>query len=487
MRKIFAFAMSAAVAVSCVSLASCGKKHAEGRTQYTITAEYFEETRTLSAEMTVSVKNHTMSAIDELKFQLWANAYREGAKYAPVSELFSRAAYYNGKSYGEMKIKGISGADSFSVGGEDANILTLKLKSPLEVGKRTEVTVNFEVALANVKHRLGYTQHTVNLGGFYPVLCYIGENGFEEYVYSSNGDPFVSEIADYDVTLTVPETYVLGSGFSAEELADENPDDGKRPYHVRAEGVRDVAFVLGKDFQVLTDTVDDKEVAYYYYADTSPETALKAAKESLAFYSETFGEYEYPRYAVVEADFVYGGMEYPALSMIASDLRTAERPTVVAHETAHQWWYSMVGSNQFEHAWQDEGLAEYSTALFFEAHPEYNVKYSEFIEGCERSYRAFFSVYSQVHGEADTTMSRPLTKFSGEYEYRNIAYDKGVILFDRVRDVAGARKFNAALKRYASTYSGTVATPAQLIGCFSKAGVNVAGLFDSFTKGLCVI
>lgn len=487
MRKIIGCALSAALLLSCTGLAACSKQGAEGKCSYTIAAEYLEETRTLSAEMKVRVPNTSKVPLTELKFELWANAYREGAKYAPVSELFSRAAYYGGASYGEMKIKGISGAESFSVEGEDSNILTLKLASPLAVGSATEVTISFDVALANINHRLGVTQHTVNLGGFYPMLCYLGDDGFTEYVYSSNGDPFVSEIANYDVTLTVPEEYVLATGFAAEEVKNNDMGAGKCSYRVRAEGVRDIAFVLGKEFEVLTDTVQGKEVAYYYYADTTPEVAMKTATESLAFYSKTFGEYEYPRYAVVQTDFVYGGMEYPALSMIASDLLAGNVPEVVAHETAHQWWYSMVGSNQFTEAWQDEGLAEYSTALFFEAHPTYNVDYADFIGLSESSYRAFFSVYSQLHGEADTTMSRALTDFSGEYEYRNIAYDKGVILFDRVREIAGERKFNAALKRYFETYNGAIATPAQLVGCFSKSGANVTALFDSFLEGKCVI
>ena len=487
MKKFLVCALGAFLLIpSCACLSSCGREHAQSRCAYTISAEYKEETRTLSAEMKVRVPNTTDSTLGELKFELWANAYREGAEYAPVSDLFSGAAYYGGASYGEMKIKGISGAESFSVGGEDANILTLALASPLAPGESAEIAVSFDVALANVNHRLGVTQRTVNLGGFYPVLCHLGAEGFCEYVYSSNGDPFVSETADYDVTLTVPAEYILATGFAAEE-AEQAPDDEKRTYHVCANGVRDVAFVLSKDFQILTKETGGKEIAYYYYADRSPEATLEAAANSLSFYGDTFGAYEYPRYAVAETGFVFGGMEYPALSMISADLLPNERPAVVAHETAHQWWYAMVGSNQFTEAWQDEGLAEYSTALFFEAHPEYDVKYADFVADSERAYRAFFSVYSQVHGEADTTMSRPLTDFSGEYEYRSIAYDKGVILFDRVRDVAGTRKFNAALKRYAGTYSGSIATPAQLIGCFSKSGANVAALFDSFLEGKCVI
>lgn len=487
MRKIICFAMGAAVLASAFGLAGCKKDGGGDTSTYNIHAEYVEETQKLTAEMTAEIVNTTPNPLSELKFQLWPNAYRADAKHPPVSELFSHAAYYNGANYGGISIKGVAGAESFEVGGEDENILTLKLASPLNSGACANVSISFDVQLANINHRLGVTEHTVNLANFYPVLCYLTDAGFVEYTYSSNGDPFVSEIANYDVTLTVPENYIVASGFAAEELADDDPEDGKRAYHVRANGVRDVAFVLGESLQSVTENADGTEVAYYYFDDASPETALNTAVQSLTFFSETFGDYAYPRYTVVQTDFVYGGMEFPALSMIASDVHASELATVIAHETAHQWWYAMVGSNQYECGWQDEGLAEYSTALFFEAFPDYGVSYTDFVCASESSYRAFFSVYSQLHGEANTAMNRPLSSFTGEYEYRNIAYDKGVILFDRVREVAGTRKFNNALRRYFETYSGKIATPAQLIGCFSKSGANVSALFTSFIEGKCVI
>ena len=225
-------------------------------------------------------------------------------------------------------------------------------------------------------------------------------------------------------------------------------------------------------------------VEYYYLTDGSPERTLRIAKESLGYYSRTFGNYAYPRYVVVEADFPYGGMEYSGLSLISTSITEGDRAAVVAHETAHQWWYAMVGSNQFENAWQDEGLAEYSAALFLGAYPEYGSSYREEVDASERAYRAYFSVCSQISGEADTSMSRPLTSFSGEYEYRSIAYDKGVVLFDRLRETLGDRKFFGALKTYAARYGGKLASPEDLISCF---GGSAEKLFESFLRGLCVI
>lgn len=480
MRKILSCAAAAGIAaLSLVGLVGCGGTSA--RNKYVIDAEYFPEAKMLSAQMTVTVPNLTDNALGELKFQLYPNAYREGAKYAPVSELYAPAAYYNGASYGGIDVAEVRGAENYRICGEDENILSAELSSPLYPDEEVTLGFTFTVSLAEINHRLGVGEHAVNLANFYPVLCSYGADGFNEYVYSSNGDPFVSECADYEVTLTVPEDYTAAYGGAGERVA----ENGKAAYHVVAENARDIAFVLGKEFQTVSAKSGGCAVDYVYFADENPQAALDAAAESLAYFSEAFGEYPYPHYTVVQTDFPYGGMEYPMLSMVSASLRADDIASVVVHETAHQWWYVLVGSNQFEHAWQDEGLAEYSTALFMEKYPGYGIDYRETVAASESSYRAFFSVYSQLHGGADTTMDRPLTSFSGEYEYRNIAYDKGVILFDRVRSVLGERRFLAALKRYAEKYAYRLASPADMISCFGSAGAEA--LFRSFTEGKCVI
>ncbi len=80
-------------------------------------------------------------------------------------------------------------------------------------------------------------------------------------------------------------------------------------------------------------------------------------------------------------------------------------------------------------------------------------------------------------------MSRPLNEYSGDYEYRILAYDKGVVLFDRLRETMGNRRFLSVLKNYAEKYAGRVAAEADLIACFSSQEKMIL----SFTEGKCVI
>ena len=479
MKRWICGALCGALALGTLGIAGCAKE--EARSRYSMTLEYVPETRTLGGEMTAEIVNTTDTARETLGCQLWANAYREGAKYAPVSELFAPAAYYGGESYGGIEVTEVTGAAGFRVAGADENILEVTLAEPLYPDERVSLTMTFTVTLAAVDHRLGVGENAVTLTGFYPVLCACG--GTQEHVYADLGDPFVSECADYEVVFTLPDSYrVAHTGTGGRTVS-----AGKATYHVRAEGVRDFAMVCSERFQVLEGSADGVPVTYYYLDDAAPARTLAAAEQSLAYYSAQFTKYAYPAYAVVETDFPYGGMEYPMLSMIANDLREEEIPLVVAHETAHQWWYAMVGSDQFCEAWQDEGLAEFSAALFLGAHPEYGTTYEACVAGSERSYRAFFSVWTQIADGETTSMRRALTDFAGEYEYRNVVYDKGLILFDRLYGTLGEGKTLAALREYARDYAGKIAPPEALIACFSSRGNYAEGIFDSFLEGTCVI
>jgi hypothetical protein len=48
-------------------------------------------------------------------------------------------------------------------------------------------------------------------------------------------------------------------------------------------------------------------------------------------------------------------MEYPTF------LLTEPGDLPAVHETAHQWWYALVGNDEYRHPWMDEALAQYTT------------------------------------------------------------------------------------------------------------------------------
>jgi hypothetical protein len=85
----------------------------------------------------------------------------------------------------------------------------------------------------------------------------------------------------------------------------------------------------------------------------------RRAIASLERYSVLYGPYPWSTYTVVAmADLtgLTGGLEYPTLVYQPA---TSEN---VPHETAHQWFYSLVGNDQARDPWLDEGLATWAEA-----------------------------------------------------------------------------------------------------------------------------
>ena len=472
--------------------ASCKKREQSAAIKYDLTLEYSPEEATLSGEEIVEFENRNETPLSALKFNLWPNAYREDAVYRPVSESAESAAFYAGKSYGGITVQSVTGGGEWAVEGEDKNLLCVALAAPIAQGESVKIHMTFTAVLPKINHRFGISSEgAVNFGNFFPIVCgRSGKDGaFYETVYYNDGDPFVSDCADFNVSLTFPEAYTAAA--SGEEISCDSVN-GKKTCRYQGKNMRDFAFVLSDKFQTEEKTItlgETKSVAvkYCYVADDDAEKSLQAACEALTYYSNSYGEYPYSTYAVVQTGFCYGGMEYPALCFISRELSGKNKNYVIAHETAHQWWYAVVGSNQAEEAWQDEGLAEYSAACFFDAHKDYGIEKSALLQAAEKEYHAYYSVYTRVFGGADTRMSRSLKEYVGDYEYRAIAYDKGLMLFSALENSVGKTKTQKALKNYYSACAYQTAAPAHLVAAFEKAGVDVSGLVSSFLEGKAIV
>ncbi len=484
MKKWLCLVLALICGAACLPFASACQKEKKIAANYEIVAEYSPELSTVAGTVKIEFTNPTERALETLKFNLYPNAYRENALYKAVSSSYQKAAYYNGKSYGSIAVLSVSGAKSWSVGGEDKNILLVELETALYPDEKTVVDIGFLTKLASVNHRTGVTKNGVNLGNFFPILCGLKDGAFYESVYYSDGDPFYSDCANYEMSFVLPKDYALAS---TGRVKAEKSLESKKEYTVCATNVRDFAVFASEKYDVLEKKIGGVKVKYYYYSDDKAEAHFETVGKAFKYFSESFGEYPYSEYTVAQADFCYGGMEYPAITIVNPFLTEKEYTHTLVHETAHQWWYAAVGSDQTLNAWQDEGLAEYSAKLFFDAHGEHGVSGKALVDDSLAAVREYYRTYGSVFGEADTRMTRNLSEYLSEYEYRSIAYDKGMVLFDTLRQSVGKKKFSAALKRYYKDNKFKIATPANLVAAFERAGVDVAGLVESFTSGKGIV
>lgn len=485
--KVLSVIACAVVALSCICLPSCKKEQKQG-SRYEINAEYREDAQSVSGTVKVVFVNSRDTELEQLKFNLYPNAYRKNALYPAVGEGEREAAYYDGESYGEITVTSVNGAKSWTVEGEDENILTVELVSPLSKKQSVTLDLSFVTELARVEHRLGVGKRAVNLANFYPRLCAYADGEFLEDESNSFGNPFRADCADYLVRLTVPCEYAVLGGVKEVVKGLES----KTKYEFEAQNARDFACVLAKNMRTVsakTTLSGGREISleYAFHDSQSSEEVLQTAKQATEYFSKTFGAYPYPTLTVVRVGGVLKSSVHTSLICLAENLSEKELLQTLVSAIARQWWGVAVGSDEESEAWQSEAFCKYSALCFFESYPDYGVARSALVGQSTESYRGYFSVYGSVFGGVDTRMSRNLKDFANAYEYERLTSDKGVIMLDTLRKSVGDKRFFESWKSYYESNRFEFVKPIAVYEAFSKNGVDSTGFFQSFLQGKAVI
>ncbi len=473
--------------------ASCKKqddlaKLSQNKTEYDIALDFNAADYSFNAKQKVSYYNCTGAILKNVKFHLYPQFFEEGFEQKVVPNTQYNQAYPHGKSYASFNIDSLmvnGQAQTVQYSGECDGILSVDLFSSLLPEERVEIAINYNFSLGNCLHRFGYGENTINVCNFYPVVCVYENGAFDEHGYHPNGDPFYSDVSNYSVTVTTdPQYTVVASG----QRSDEKISNNKKTTTFKALMVRDFGLVLSSKFNVISQKQDDINVEYYYFDDENAAQSLKAGVDAIKTFSSKFGQYPYANFCIVKADFIYGGMEYPNMIMISSDIKNLDDYlNVIVHETAHQWWYGLVGNNEYVYPWLDEALTEYSTLLFYDYNSGYNLTHKDMININHDNYLLFTTVYEDVLGSLDTSM-RAVDEYPTEPEYTYCTYVKGVLMFDSVYNLIGEKAFISSLGQYYNNCKYKNATPDDLISAFNKAsGKDLTGVFDSWVKGKVVI
>ncbi len=456
-------------------------------TNFNIQIDFDNDNKSADCEMSVDYINNTGAVLDELRFNLYPRYFAEGLTEHVVSNTKLNQAYPNGMSYATFEIERVVVDDKdvdVNYIDEDQTVLSVNLNENLIPQNRVVVKINFNFSLPNCQHRFGYGDNTINIANFYPILCVYENGDYVQNGYHSNGDPFYSEVSNYNVELVVDDCLVVAG--TGEKSCRKN--ENKTKYTFTAYSVRDFALVLSEKFNVVSEKYENITIDYYYFSDTDPSRSLKAGVDAIKTFSKLFGKYPYASYSIVETDFVYGGMEYPNLVMISSQIDNHDDYiNVIVHETAHQWWYGVVGNNEFELPWLDEAITEFSTILFYDYNEGYNFSHDEMVKINKENYSLFVSVYQDVLGTIDTSM-RSVDQYDTEPEYIYCTYVKGVLMYESLYQLIGEKNFLNALKFYYNNNRLKNVGVQDLISAFEKSSKeNLDNFFSSWQSGKVVI
>jgi len=169
----------------------------------------------------------------------------------------------------------------------------------------------------------------------------------------------------------IPPDTAAGKG--SDTLDVTQTGEKRKTWVIRAENIHDFSFCADPKFIIDICRYNEVTIKTYYDKSTKERWERKAAdftRKSLRLFSGTFFPYPYGQYSIV-ASLVGGGMEYPQLTMISRysgerDDYSHDLESIIAHEVAHAWFYGILGFNETEQSYLDEGLATFSTTLYLE-------------------------------------------------------------------------------------------------------------------------
>lgn len=460
-------------------------KYSKKINEYSLNITLNESEHTLVGEEKISYINNSEVVLTNVDFHLYPNAFKEQDSIEkPISEFNYNKAYPNGFDSGyidieEVKIKNEKA--NYELLETSKTILKVNLKEKLYPSQRVDIHIKFNVKIPNVNHRFGYGASTINLGNFYPIVCKYENGGFVHDGYHYNGDPFYSEMANYDVKITYPKNLKMAS---TGECKSKSSSGENITENIKAKVVRDFAFVFSDKFKILDREYKNTKIYYMYYYDSEPNNTLDLIYDTLETFNNLIGNYPYSTLTVVQCNFVHGGMEFPNLALVSDEIEGDDYANVVVHEIAHQWFYNIIGNDEVKEAWLDEGLTEYSTLMFFELNPKYGISYDELFTNMQNSYLLFVDVYEDVFGKLDTSMNRSLYDFSSEFEYTYLVYVKPVLMLDNLREMIGDASFCLGLKTYYENNKFGIATKDKFIRDFGKVThIDIKGIVNSWVNG----
>ncbi|MGD9101361.1 MAG: FG-GAP-like repeat-containing protein, partial [Anaerolineae bacterium] len=334
-----------------------------GATVYHIDLQIPDDFALLQGQEQVLYTNQEREALDEVCFRLYANA-----------------------------IGGTVSVSALKVDGQDvepvyeglSSVLRVPLLQALQPGEQVVIFMDFEVEpprhLNNNYGTFSYVDGVLALDGWYPVVAVYDDEGAGpgsakgwNLDVRSSGDLTYLDASFYLVRVTAPAALTIIA--SGGQVGHER-EGGRQIATFAAGPSRDFYLVASDRYTVVSATVGETAVNSYAPAEhvDGAELALEFARGALGSFNERLGVYPYTKFDIVSTPMQAIGVEYAGVVVLAFDAYDLDMTmpgvppvsleSVIAHETAHQWFYNVVGNDQSDQPWLDEAIVQYVTGLY---------------------------------------------------------------------------------------------------------------------------
>ncbi|MEZ4800325.1 MAG: M1 family metallopeptidase [Flavobacteriales bacterium] len=481
----------------------------------------------LSGHIEFEYTNNSSDTLREMYIHLWPNAYKND-KTALAKQQAREGNYY--LSFAINKAKGRIDSLEFKVDGQLVNfeyfekqedIAHLTLPQALAPGAKIKIATPFHVVIPiGTISRLGHIGQSYQITQWYPKPAVYDKDGWHPIPYLNQGE-FYSEFGTFDVSITLPENYIVGS---TGELQTQNeidrlntlsstpaPVQPSNEFPKSSESMKTLRYTASKvhDFgwfadkrwivrkgEVTLPQSGRKVTTWAMYTPGNAEEWEKGVSyinEAITSYSEWVGDYPYSQCTAVDGTIsAGGGMEYPMVTVIGSTHSDFELETVIVHEVGHNWFYGILGTNERINGWMDEGINSFMETLTMEAaHPEARIydgilgrKMGEVlgIEDMPYNYQneIMYQLFARVGGD-QPIQTNSIDFTSGNYG--SVMYKKTGLAFNYLKNYLGDDLFKQCMHSYFDTWKFKHPTPADIKKTFeSTSNKNLDWFFEDVIK-----
>ena len=428
--------------------------------------------------------NNSPDVLDRVFYHLYFNAFQPGSAMDIRSLTIADADRRVGSRISKLKDDEIGYQTILSMSQNGTpiqwkvhgTVAEIMLNEPLEPGSTHEFALEFEGQVPLQVRRSGRDNKEgieFSMTQWYPKIAEYDPQGWHAYEYV--GREFHSPWGDYDVKLTMPANYVIaaggvlqnpeeiGYGYSEKRVKHKKAKDKELTWHFKTENVIDFAWGADPDYvQYAVQVPNGPLVRYFYQPNNDYNDAWQRMINNYTIplfttMAETFGEYPYPEYSVIQGGD--GGMEYPLATLITGNRSFESLYGVTSHELGHSWFQMMMASNEALYAWMDEGMTSFADAeVTKKVFNEEGNPHSGAINGYIRFVESGLNEPANQHSDY----------FNTNYAYGVAAYTKGELLLAQLKYIMGEEVFFDAMKEYYNEWRFKHPTPNDFIRVMEK-------------------
>jgi hypothetical protein len=460
---------------------------------YNIEVTLDDQRHFLYGDIEIEYTNNSPDDLDFIYFHLWPNAYKNNETALAKQKAESSSTP---PDFTKDKNQGYIDSLQFKVNGnmvkhklhpEHIDICKVLLNEPLKSGESITITTPFRVKIPwGSISRFGHAGKGYKITQWYPKPAVYDEKGWHEMPYLDQGE-FYSEFGSFDVSITIPKDYVVAATGNLKTEAEKewlnklaaNGSDGSdrkppeshssnnKTIRYTEDSIHDFAWFADKDYLVAKDTLElpnsGRSVnCWAFYRENNKQLWKKATtyiQDALHYYSKWYGDYAYDNCtAISNPPGTRGsGMEYPTITAIGKSIKDFQLETVIMHEVGHNWFYGMLGFNEREHPWMDEGINTFSEIRYMqEKYPDNNLVSMILGDFAAKALGIKSLEYKSFHHisylfSARPNKDQPANLHSVDYEggnYGSMVYSKAGSAMYMLMHYLGEEEFNRVMEEF---------------------------------------